>query len=99
MTEFEQALYAVLTSLPKGKVCSYGQVAQRAGYPNYARQVGKTLSKLPKDTTLPWYRVVNSQAKISLQGEAFLRQKRHLEADGLTVNEQGKITSSHNYWA
>lgn len=97
MSEFEQSLYTVLASLTKGSVCSYGQLAHRAGYPNYARQVGKTLSNLPKDTKLPWYRVVNSQGKISLTGDRFLRQKELLEAEGITVNEHGKIINFRDY--
>lgn len=91
MTEFEQSLYHLLANLPKGRLISYGQLAKQCGYPNYARQVGRTLSKLPKNTTLPWFRVINSQGKISLSGEAYLTQKMHLQAQGFTINEDGKI--------
>lgn len=91
MSEFEESLYSVLATLPEGKVISYGQLAKLCGYPNYARQVGKTLSKLPKESRLPWFRVVNSQGKISLSGDAFLRQKQRLQAQGIEVNESGKI--------
>jgi len=97
MTEFEQSLYNILATLPKGKLISYGQLAKQCGYPNNARHVGKTLAKLPKDTNLPWFRVVNSQGKISLVGEAFLRQKAHLEAEGISVNELGKIAHYRDY--
>jgi len=99
MTEFEQSLYNILASLPKGKLISYGQLAKQCGYPNHARHVGKTLAKLPKDTRLPWFRVVNSQGKISLVGDAFLRQKAYLEAEGLSVNEFGKISHYRDYLA
>ena len=99
MTEFEQSLYNILASLPKGKLISYGQLAKQCGYPNHARHVGKTLAKLPKDTRLPWFRVVNSQGKISLVGDAFLRQKAYLEAEGLSVNEVGKISHYRDYLA
>jgi len=97
MTEFEQSLYAVLVSLPTGKLCSYGQMAKRSGYPNYARHVGKTLSKLPKDSKLPWHRVLNSQGKISLSGDRFLKQKQLLEAEGITLNENGKVVNFKQY--
>lgn len=97
MTEFEQSLYAVLVSLPTGKLCSYGQMAKRSGYPNYARHVGKTLSKLPKDSKLPWHRVLNSQGKISLSGDRFLKQKQRLEAEGITINENGKVVNFKQY--
>ena len=97
MTEFEQSLYHILATLPKDKLISYGQLAKQCGYPNHARHVGKTLSKLPKDTTLPWFRVINNQGKISLTGDAFLRQKQKLEAQGISVNEAGKIVNFRHY--
>lgn len=97
MTQFEQSLYNILASLPEGKLYTYGQIAKQCGYPNHARHVGKTLSKLPKDTKLPWFRVVNSQGKISLTGEAFLRQKARLAAEGIEVNEQAKVINFRQY--
>jgi len=97
MTEFEQSLYAMLMALPTGKLCSYGELAKRSGYPNYARHVGKTLSNLPKDSKLPWHRVVNSQGKISLSGDRFLKQKQRLEAEGITINEKGKVVNFKHY--
>lgn len=91
MNEFEQSLYNILAVIPKAKLTTYGQLSKLSGYPNHARHVGKTLAKLPKDTKLPWFRVVSSQGKISLTGEAFLRQKKRLKDEGIEVNESGKI--------
>jgi len=98
MHEFEQSLYNLLAYLPEGKLCSYGQMAKRSGYPNYARHVGKTLSKLPSDTKLPWHRIVNSQGKISLVGDAFIRQSERLAAEGFIIDETGKIKNVKQYW-
>jgi len=97
MTEFEQSLYAALASLPQGKLSTYGQLAKRCGYPNYARQVGKTLSKLPKDTKLPWYRVVNSQGKISFKpgDPKFVLQLQLLQSEG--VEFKGKKINLHKH--
>lgn len=75
----------IVGSIPKGKVSTYGQVAKLAGYPGYARQVGATLRNLPRDTQLPWFRVLNAQGRISLPmgSEGYLRQKTLLEDDGI----------------
>tara|TARA_R110001583_G_scaffold11285_1_gene51293 strand:+ start:4869 stop:5171 length:303 start_codon:yes stop_codon:yes gene_type:complete len=97
MTEFESALYHTLAVLPAGKLSTYGQLAKRCGYPNYARHVGKTLSKLPKNSDLPWFRVVNSQGKISLTGDAFLRQKSRLKDEGININENGKVINFRHF--
>ena len=91
MDEFKRSLYANLIAIPAGKVISYGHLAKLCGYPNHARHVGKVLSALPKDTQLPWFRVVNSQGKISLSGQAFAQQKSHLENEGIAINEIGKV--------
>ena len=97
MSEFEQSLYAVLISLPHGTLCTYGQLAKRSGYPAHARHVGRALSKLPKETKLPWHRVVNSQGKLSLSGEGFLRQQARLNKEGIMINDQGKVINFKQY--
>ena len=97
MQEFEQNIYTILAYLEIGKLTTYGQLAKQAGFPHHSRHVGKVLSKLPKDTRLPWYRVVNSQGKISLSGESFLRQKTQLESEGIEVTDEGKIVKFKQY--
>ena len=91
MQEFEQNIYTILSYLQAGKLTTYGELAKQAGFPLHSRHVGKVLSKLPKDTRLPWHRVVNAQGKISMLGERFLTQKKRLESEGITVNSDGKI--------
>jgi len=97
MEEFAQNVYTILSYLDKGKLITYGQLASQAGYPAHSRHVGKILAKLPKDSRLPWFRVVNSQGKISLAGEAFIRQKTLLEKEGIEITEQGKIVKFKQY--
>jgi len=97
MLEFEQHIFTVLFYLPAGKLTTYGRLAKSAGYPNHSRQVGRILSRLPKNTKLPWFRVVNSAGKISLKGDAFIVQKELLEKEGMTVNTQGKIQGFRKY--
>lgn len=94
-SDYKERLLQQLAQIPKGKVCSYGQLATLAGLPGYARQVGNLLKELPKDTQLPWHRVVNSQGKISFPegSEAYNEQKKRLENDGLVVLK-GKISKS-----
>jgi len=81
MDQFLAQIFAVIHQIPKGKVSTYGEIAKMAGYPGYARHVGKALGNLPEDSKLPWFRVVNSQGKISLKGRDLERQKKKLEAE------------------
>ncbi|WP_153446819.1 MGMT family protein [Vibrio algicola] len=98
MTPFEQQVYFVLNQIPKGKVTTYGSVAKMAGFPDYARHVGKLLANLPADSTLPWFRVVNSQGRISLKGSDLDRQKAHLLNDGVQVSFEGKVKLKLYLW-
>lgn len=81
-----------LSHIPKGKVCTYGDLAKLSGYPSHARFVGSVLKQLPKDTSLPWHRVINGQGKISFpeNSTAYAIQKSKLEEEGVAILN-GKI--------
>jgi methylated-DNA-protein-cysteine methyltransferase-like protein len=61
VTNFEEAVSAIIGSLQPGDVVTYGEVAAEAGYPGAARAVGTVLSKTEG---LPWWRVVGSGGRI-----------------------------------
>ena len=79
----ERRVFTIIANIPKGKVASYGQIAQLAGMPSHARLVGRILSQLPDSTSLPWHRVVNSQGHITNPGAQ--RQRKKLEDEGVTL--------------
>jgi methylated-DNA-protein-cysteine methyltransferase-like protein len=60
-------VYAAVSRIPRGRVATYGQIADVAGLPRQARLVGYALNVLPPDTQVPWHRVVNAQGKISVR--------------------------------
>lgn len=95
----QEKFWQVVGLIPEGKVATYGQVAQLAGLPNMARAVGRTLSKLPDDTQLPCFRVINAQGKISFPADSssFLEQKNRLEREGV-VFINGKIKLADYQW-
>lgn len=64
--ELHRQILEVIALIPHGKVASYGQVAKLAGLPKHARLVGYVLKHLDKQSEIPWYRVINSQGKISV---------------------------------
>lgn len=66
--EFRDAVYQIVAAIPPGYVSSYGNVAKQAGFPRHARFVGRLMSQLPKDTRLPWHRVLRSDGRIALAG-------------------------------
>ena len=85
----------VVSSIPRGRVATYGQIARLAGIPQHARLVGRILSSLPRGTKLPWHRVINSQGRISNPDPA--RQRARLEGEGITL-VNGRVSLRHYQW-
>lgn len=80
-------IYEAVKKIPRGKVATYGQVAELAGDKKMARAVGNALHKNPDPDTIPCYRVVNAQGKLAGKfafGGADVQAKL-LEADGIEV--------------
>ena len=95
--EFITAVHHLLGQIPAGKVSTYGQLAGLAGYPGYARHVGRLLAQLPDDSTLPWFRVVTASLHPSRQGSiAAARQRLILKAEG--VEFRGERVSGDHLW-
>lgn len=70
---------------------TYGHVAQVAGFPRTARQVGRVLASLGAGEELPWWRVVASGGRIALPGAAGERQRELLRAEGVEFGVDGRI--------
>lgn len=60
-----QKIWHTVCLIPKGKVASYGQIADLAGLPGRARLVGKAMSLIPGNLHLPWYRVLRSTGQLA----------------------------------
>ncbi len=98
MDQFLSQIFSVIYQIPEGKVSTYGDIAKMAGYPGYARHVGKALGNLPQESKLPWFRVINSKGKISLSGPDWERQRERLVAEGISVSSSGKISLKEYKW-
>ncbi|CAM3780505.1 MULTISPECIES: MGMT family protein [Pseudoalteromonas] len=95
----EDKIYTVMANIPKGCVASYGQVATMAGLPNNARLVGRLLKLMPKDSVIPWHRVINSQGKISFPegSPQYLKQYQLLLSEGI-IFKSGKVNMRIYRW-
>ena len=77
----------LLATIPRGRVVTYGKLAEKLGNKHLARAVGNALHKNPDGEKYPCYKVVNSKGELS-RAYAFggiEEQKRRLEADGVAV--------------
>lgn len=78
----DEAVRAVIRSVPPGRVSTYGKVAAAAGYPQYHRAVARLLRQSMHDA-LPWQRIVGAGGQIRLPGDAALEQRARLASEGV----------------
>jgi len=77
----EDAVIAVVRSIPEGEVLTYGEVAAEAGGPGAARAVGRVLATTGEE--VPWWRVVNARGRLVPGHER--EHGRLLRAEGMTL--------------
>ena len=94
-----ERIWATVAGIPKGSVASYGQIAEIAGIPRGARQVGYALRKLPADSDVPWHRVIQSSGRIAFEkgSRAYNRQSRRLIMEDVAILE-GRIDMQKYRW-
>lgn len=94
-------IYAVVRRIPVGRVATYGQIAELAGLPNGARQVGYALSALDDAEGTPWHRVVNASGQISARSDPDGHedlQRRLLEDEGIVFDGQRRLSLARYRW-
>ncbi|MEM7410573.1 MAG: MGMT family protein [Myxococcota bacterium] len=94
-------IYAVVKRIPRGRVATYGQVAELAGLGRAARQVGYALHALRSDPArLPWHRVINAQGRVSVRSEpgGDSIQRQLLEREGIEFDAQGRVPLDRVRW-
>ncbi len=97
-------VWALVQTIPYGKVATYGQIAQMISQPDGvsaeeyqlcgSRWVGLAMAAC--NESVPWHRVVNSQGKVSHPQAA--KQKQHLIAEGVLFAKD-KIALSEFQWS
>ncbi|WP_020647873.1 MGMT family protein [Solimonas variicoloris] len=93
------AIWATIRRIPRGKVATYGQVADLAGFARQPRLTAQALRHVPDGMDLPWYRVISASGRSSLPGEAGQReQRRRLEAEGVIFDARGRVDFERCRW-
>lgn len=89
----KERVYALVKTIPKGKVATYGQIAACLGNKKWARVVGNILHQNPDSANIPCHRVVNSKGQVSSNfafggGQA---QRALLSQEGILFQPDGSI--------
>jgi methylated-DNA-protein-cysteine methyltransferase-like protein len=95
-----ELIWKTVREIPRGKVATYGQVAELAGLEGHARQVGYALHNLPERSDVPWHRVINAKGEISPRsaGDSHELQRLLLAAEGVVVDGRGRIDLKRYRW-
>jgi methylated-DNA-[protein]-cysteine S-methyltransferase len=86
-TEFSEKIYALLRTVPKGKVTTYKELANALNTAAY-RAVGQVMKNNPYAPSVPCHRVVSSSGEIGgfsgvTTGPDIVRKKKMLESEGI----------------
>lgn len=94
-----ERIWNTIRDIPAGCVANYGQIAEIAGIPRGARQVGYALRQLPKRHDVPWYRVIQSSGKIAFAAgsAAFNEQSKRLRMEDVAI-QNGRIDMKKYRW-
>ena len=93
MSDFFNAVYEFVKTVPKGKVVAYGDVARAIGMPRASRQVGWALHSNPYPGIVPCHRVVFKDGSLA-PGFAFGGrdvQKDMLLSEGVGFIEDNRV--------
>lgn len=92
-------ILAAVRDVPPGAVASYGQIAEVAGIPRGARQVGRALRELPSGSDVPWFRIITASGKLAFDrgSDAWHRQVDRLAEDGVPVRN-GRVDLKRYRW-
>jgi len=92
-------IWETIAEIPKGSVTSYGQIADIAGIPRGARQVGYALRHLPDGHDIPWHRVLQVSGRIAFEkgSSSYKEQGKRLMMEGVAVMA-GKVDMNKYRW-
>jgi len=91
-TPFETNVLAHLAQVPAGRVISYGELADWAGYPRAARAVGRLMAKNPFPLFYPCHRVIQASGRLGNFGGGKDLKRRLLENEGVAFSSPEKIS-------
>jgi len=78
---FKEEVIKIVKKIPRGKVLTYKEVAERAGRPKAWRAVGNILAK-NKNPNIPCHRVIRSNGKIGGYNRGVKKKRELLKNEG-----------------
>jgi methylated-DNA-protein-cysteine methyltransferase related protein len=94
-----ERIWTTIERIPRGRVATYGQIAEIAGYARRPRLTAQALRHVPEDRPIPWFRVINAQGRIAIPAgsRGHREQRRRLEAEGVAF-ERDRVDLARYRW-
>lgn len=92
---FAFLVLSIVAEIPSGKVATYGQIAELAGYPQNSRLVGRVLHQAKYYGNYPCHRVVNSQGRCAPNWQ---EQLELLIAEGVGFTPSNRVALKEFQW-
>jgi methylated-DNA-[protein]-cysteine S-methyltransferase len=103
VSDFRRKVYEVLLRIPRGRVTTYGAIANRLGGKRYARAVGTAVATNPLSLIVPCHRVVPVSFRVGNYGmggrepsTGGYMKRRLLELEGVKF-QGGKVSKASNW--
>lgn len=97
-SNYRDRVYEIVRRIPRGRVMTYGQLAEILGEGYTPRTVGFVMHG--SNEKIPWHRVINAQGACST-GRVVLphdKQQRMLEAEGIKFDKRGRCDLETYVW-
>jgi methylated-DNA-[protein]-cysteine S-methyltransferase len=88
---FRRKVYEAVRRIPRGKVASYGNIADRVGAPGAGRAVGRAMATNPFPLLIPCHRVVHVNGSLGGFGGGLPMKRMLLKIEGVPIDSNGRV--------
>jgi methylated-DNA-[protein]-cysteine S-methyltransferase len=81
-TDFQQAVWQALLTLPRGQTCTYGELSQRIGRSSAVRATGGAIGRNPLSVIVPCHRVIGQGGALTGYAGGLARKRALLQLEG-----------------
>ena len=92
------SVYKLVKQIPRGRVATYGGIAQALKLSGGARAAGYAMAACPRGRGIPWHRVVGAGGRLLLRESRVSLQRKLLESEGLRVMERRIADFAGHQW-
>ena len=89
--EFQKKVLTGTALVKRGKVITYGRLAEKIGDRGAARAVGTALGRNPFPLVIPCHRVVRADGSLGGFGGGLPMKRRLLEMEGVQFDRRGRV--------